>query len=461
MTKKTARITPSLKGQSFLVLGAARSGLAVCRLLHRARATVTLVDDRESQQAVADTLGLPDVRVVAAGYKPADLPADALVLSPGIPDTHPLPHHFIKQGLPIYSEVELAGRFTSAPVVAVTGSNGKSTVTTMVHQMLASGGYRSFLGGNIGMPFAGNVLEEYDLKPSSPVHAVEISSFQAEHLDQFKPKVAVFINLAPDHLDRYPDLTSYGNAKLNLARNLSPEDSLVYNYDDPFFRATLENRPGTVPFSTGAAEGSVFVRKGAWILYQGKEFVPVKELSLPGPHNLSNFLGAATAAHLMGVSEKAIARVMRQFTGLPHRLELVAEVAGVRYYNDSKATNVASTRVALASFKKNIILILGGSDKGATDYSDLIDMIRRQVKLLVTYGQVGLRLAEIFQGIVPIQYEDRFEDAVLRAQESASRGNIVLLSPANASFDQFADFEKRGDAFRQIAQFLQSKAIHA
>lgn len=450
-----------LVGEDVLVLGAGRSGLAVCRLLHAVGTSVILVDDRKTREEMTLALDNLDIAIVTEGYVPDELNAQVLVLSPGIPDTHPLVTSFLARGLPVLSEVEMAGRFTSAPVIAVTGSNGKSTVTTMIHQMMAAGGFHSFLGGNIGVPFADNVLEERDLKPVSPVQVVEVSSFQAEHLDRFKPTAAVFLNLSPDHLDRYSSMESYGWAKLKLVRNMDETGWIVYNRDDSFFRAAFEGRERAIPFAPAPAEGALFACENDWVVHRGERLIPLSELILPGAHNVMNFLAAATAARLMGVEASAAALVMRRFEGLPHRLELVTEINGVRYYNDSKATNVASTRAALASFEGNVILILGGSDKGAADYPELTDLLRSRVKQLLTYGQAGLRLTKIFQGLVPIHFEREFAAAVGQVRQVSEPGDVVLLAPACASFDQFASFEERGDTFRRIVHAYQQETVHA
>ncbi|MEE9162055.1 MAG: UDP-N-acetylmuramoyl-L-alanine--D-glutamate ligase, partial [Candidatus Neomarinimicrobiota bacterium] len=410
---------------------------------------------------VTAALAVPDVNIVSSGYRPGKLVADTLVLSPGIPDSHALPASFQERGLPILSEVEVAGRLTAAPVVAVTGSNGKSTVTTMIHQMAAAGGFRSFLGGNIGVPFATNVQEERRLKPVTPLQVVEVSSFQAEHLDRLQPAGAVFLNLTPDHLDRYPHMEAYGRAKLRVAKNMQAEGWLVYNGDDDFFRRALEGQTGAVPFAGEADPGALFAHENRWIVHDGQRLIEVDALPLPGPHNILNFLAAATAAHLLGVPTSTIAQVMARFEGLPHRLELVADVDGVRYFNDSKATNVASTRMALASFDGDIVLILGGSAKGDTDFQPLADPIHRRVKQLITYGEAGLAIAEAFQGQVPIRYEQAFAAAVDQARQAATAGDVVLLAPACASFDQFANFEERGDAFRHILRNHQQASLHA
>jgi len=447
--------------QEVLVLGAARSGLAVCRLLHAAGSHVTVVDDRKTREEITRTLDIPDIAIITEGYVPDKLKARVLVLSPGIPDTHPLVTSFLEQGLPVLSEVEVAGRFTSAPVIAVTGSNGKSTVTTMIHQMMAAGGFRSFLGGNIGVPFADNVLEERKLKPVSPVQVVEVSSFQAERLERFKPDVAVFLNLSPDHLDRYPGMEAYGQAKLELVKNMDETGWIVYNRDDSFFHTAFKGQENTVPFAYEPTEGSLFTCENGWILHQGERLLPLSELTLPGSHNVMNFLAAASVAHLMDVTAPLITLVLRRFEGLPHRLEPIAEINGVRYYNDSKATNVASTRAALASFDSSIILILGGSDKGATDYPELSNQISSRVKRLVTYGQAGLRLMGIFQGLVPVHFEREFAAAVEDAHQAGEPGDVVLLAPACASFDQFTSFEERGDIFRRLILAYQRETVHA
>ncbi len=450
-----APLPQTMAGAHVAVLGAARSGLAACRLLQAVGAAVTLVDDHRDEKSIRAALDLPDVAVLTDSYSPADIAADTLVLSPGIPDSHSLVEYFLKQGREMVSEVELAARLTQAPMIAVTGSNGKSTVTTLIHRMLAATGRRSFLGGNIGVPLAANVLEELTIKPTRPMHVVEISSFQAEHLDRFEARAAVFLNLSPDHLDRYPDMKSYGRAKLNLAEQLAPGGWIIYNWDDPFFRANLAGRAHARPFAASALTEALFQLREGWIIRNDDRLVAVEDLALPGPHNLSNFLAAATTTHLLGVADQDIVSAAGEFKGLPHRLELVGIVNGVTYYNDSKATNPAATGVALETFEGNIILILGGSEKGATDLEPLTRLLRERAKRLITYGQAGLQLAEVFQGVVPLHYELDFTAAVREAIAHSRSGDTVLLSPACASFDQFADFEQRGETFRGLVRDMQ------
>lgn len=458
---RAAPLPQAMAGTQVAVLGAARSGLAACRLLQAVGAAVTVVDDYRGEKSIRAALDLPEVAVITGSYSPADMAADTLVLSPGIPDSHSLVKYFLGQGRPVISEVELAARLTEAPMIAVTGSNGKSTVTTLIHRMLAATGRRSFLGGNIGVPLAANVLEELTLKPAQPVHVVEISSFQAEHLDRFEAQAAVFLNLSPDHLDRYPDMKSYGRAKLNLADRIAPGGWMIYNWDDPFFRANLAGREHARPFAASSLAEALFQLGDGWITRQDVRLVAVEDLALPGPHNLSNFLAAATTAHLLGVTDQDIVSAAGEFKGLPHRLELVGTVNGVTYYNDSKATNPASTKVALETFEDNIILILGGSEKGATDLEPLTRLLRKRVKRLITYGQAGLQMAEVFQGVVPLHYELDFAAAVHEAVAHSRSGDTVLLSPACASFDQFTDFEQRGEAFRELVRDRQLEVENA
>ena len=454
-----AAIDNSMQGQAAIVLGAGISGLAAARLLYRAGAKVTLADDYKSAYEIAAALDIDAVETVGKGGD-VSATADVLILSPGISADHPLVRQFLQEGTPILSEIALAASFTEAPILAVTGSNGKSTVATLLNRMMAAGGYRSFLGGNIGVPFSDTLLEERTIDPAKPVHVVEVSSFQAEHLGDFSPTAAIFLNLSPDHLNRYADMQAYGAAKLHLQDNLMEGGWIIYNREDEFFRTAFEDHPRAVPFGLDPGKrGRLAVRKGHVVMGR-KKLAPLEELSLPGPHNLSNMLAAATAATLMGVDHGSITQVMRTFQGLAHRLELLATINGINYYNDSKATNIASTRVALASFTGNIVLILGGSSKGG-DFGELRDALVEKVRYLVTYGEVGLTVAGQFQGLVPLHYEPQFQAAVNKACDVGRPGDIVLLSPACASYDQFDDFAQRGDAFRMIVSAIEHEQTHA
>lgn len=448
------------KDKNVLVLGAARTGVAVCHLLAGMGAILTLIDDNKPVDEVRSILNDLDIEVIGSGYKPAKLSGDFLVLSPGIPDTHPLVASCKQRDIPIFSEIEIAGRVTQAPIVAVTGSNGKSTVTTLIHEMLAASDFRSFIGGNIGLPFSFNVFEELQLQPINPVQVVEISSFQAEHLSQFAPLLVVYLNLSADHMDRYSDMTAYGQAKLMTSAHLAEGGKIVYNHDDEFFSKHFGNRDHTLPFSMEDCPDALYSYHDGWIYSGRNQLIASEDILIPGPHNLSNILAAATAAHQMGATDDAIKLVAARFTGLRHRLELAGEIDGVKYYNDSKATNVASARVALASFTGNIILILGGSDKGATDYIELADLIKARVKFLITYGEIGMELTQLFRSDLPLSYHQDFSEAVDTARDHAVTGDVVLLSPACASFDQFSDFEARGDYFKQIVRSYMNAENH-
>lgn len=457
----TTPIPQTMAGEQVAVLGAARSGVAACRLLHAMGAKVTVIDDYRDKESIRIALDLPSVEVLAGNYTNADITAGTLILSPGIPDTHSLVSDYLERGAEVISEVELASRFTQAPLIAVTGSNGKSTVASLIHRMLAAGGRRSFLGGNIGVPLAANVLKELNLQPAHPVHVVEISSFQAEHLDRFQAVAAVFLNLTPDHLDRYPDMESYSRAKLNLVDHVAPTGWIIYNHDDPIFRAALGGLERSIPFAAAHPPHAKFESRDGWITHNKTRLVPVAKLILPGPHNLLNYLAAATTVHLLEVDDQDIEAAIKEFQGLPHRLEQIGVVKGVTYFNDSKATNVASTKVALESFPGSVVLILGGSEKGATDLELLVPLLQARVKRLITYGRAGLHLAEIFQGVVPLHYEPDFTAAIRQAVADSEEGDTVLLSPACASYDQFADYEQRGEAFRRFVQNLRVEVADA
>ncbi len=443
-----------------MVLGAGQSGLAATRLLTYAGARVTLVEEHKDIVELAAQFSEESIQVTADSAEAATTAVDCLVISPGIADSHVVAVGQMKRQTPVISEVELASRFTNSPVIAITGSNGKSTVSAMLHHICREGGYVSYLGGNFGTPFSANVLLESIHQHKRTVHVVEISSYQAEHLVYFEPSTTVFLNLSPDHLDRYQSLDDYGQAKLNLLKNVAPTAPVIYNSSDEFFTRHLADRPGSIPFSINQAADTPYHSDGKSILHGGRLLIGPDELPLPGVHNLANSLAAAVVASAMGIDEATIQLGLRTFMGLPHRLEQIGVVDGVPYYNDSKATNVASTKVALESFDQPIVLILGGSDKGATDYADLLPLVEERVKAIITYGAIGSRLAMLFSNTVTTQHTDDFSAAVDLARATAQSGDLVLLSPACASFDQFINFEARGEKFRELVTNYQAEVEH-
>ena len=453
-------IANTMTGQHYMVLGAGQSGLAATRLLSSAGSKVTLVEEHKDTVELAAQFADESIRVTADAVKAAKAAVDCLVISPGIPASHQVAAGQMARHTPVISEIELASRFTSSPVIAVTGSNGKSTVSAMVHHIFKAGGYVSYLGGNIGTPFSANVLLENIHQHKRTVQVVEISSYQAEHLVYFEPSATVFLNLTPDHLDRYRSLDDYGRAKLNLLKNVALTAPVIYNSSDDFLSRHLADRLGSIPFSVMRETDAPYHSDGKSIFHSGRLLVRQAELPLPGSHNLANSLAAAAVTSAMGIDEAVIQVALRTFQGLPHRLEQVGIVDEIPYYNDSKATNVASTKVALESFDRPIVLILGGSDKGATDYAELLPLVEDRVKNIITYGVIGSRLAKLFEDKVATQHTDDFSTAVDLARDVAQSGDLVLLSPACASFDQFNNFETRGDKFRELIANYQTEVQH-
>jgi UDP-N-acetylmuramoylalanine--D-glutamate ligase len=431
----------SWEGRHVLVLGLGRSGLAAAKLLLARGARVTGYDRDPARAPELD----PRVHRLS-GALPGFAPYDAVVASPGIaldPDPRILP------------EVELAARELSAPLVAVTGSNGKSTTTVLIGEMLRRSGLRAEVGGNLG-----TALCELALRPAD-VYVAELSSFQLEHARELRARVAVLLNLAPDHLDRHGSLEAYGAAKARLAEMQQPGDALVVNLDDAWSSAAALRSPARV----WAFSELQHVRSGAWL--DGKDFVLTGEgreivrvaldaLSPACRQPLANALAAATAAAAAGATPAGVATALEQFEGLPHRAELVCTRAGVRYVDDSKATNPAAAATCLRSQQGPVIWLAGGRNKGL-EFAELRGSLRG-VRAAVLYGEAAGELAAALEPLVETVVAERFADAFREAAARARAGDTVLLSPACSSFDQFSSFEERGRRFAELARALPDAA---
>ena len=449
---------PDLDGSRVLVIGAGKSGRAAAQLALDRGASVTLADRRDAADFpdVASALAERGVRLHPGGHPRALLgETNLVVLSPGVPVETDVAGEARARGIPVWSEVELAARFTEGRVIGITGSNGKSTVTAMTGAILRTAGIAGGTGGNLDTPLAGLL----DLDAPDAVHALELSSFQLEAIDTFRPSVAVVLNLSPDHLDRHPTMEAYAAAKARIFENQSDGDYAVLNADDApsqrfdsAVRADLHKVSTQVETVKGA-----FVRDGRVILRTDcgeEELLLVDALTLPGKHNLSNALAAALAARLAGAPVDAIDAVLSSFQALPHRLERVGEIRDVTFYNDSKATNPAATLPALGVFEAGTIhLIVGGTDKGG-DWDALIDAVRACVRRVLVIGADPAPMMRRFEGACEVLECGTLEAAVETALASADGGDVVLLSPACASFDQFDNFEQRGDAFGQAVRAL-------
>ncbi|RDV82901.1 UDP-N-acetylmuramoyl-L-alanine--D-glutamate ligase [Ammonifex thiophilus] len=440
-----------LKGKKVLVIGAGKSGIAATRLLLRHGAEVVLADSQK-----IDLPPFPGkVHLVQGGY-PSAKDFDLLVLSPGVPLTVPPVREAEEAGIEIVGELELAFRFARAPVVAVTGTNGKTTTTALTGAIFQAAGLRTWVAGNIGLPLS-EVVEEAG---PEDVLVVEVSSFQLETTSTFRPAVAVILNLTPDHLDRHGDFSSYRRAKARIFARQTDKEVTVLNYDDPEVRSMAAETRGQVLFfsrrhklATGVwvAEGAILVK---WEGVEGK-VAEVAFLALPGAHNLENALAATAAAVARNVPLEVIGRVLREFKGVAHRLELVAEINGVKYVNDSKGTNPEATIKALEAYDCPIVLIAGGRNKGS-DFRLLVSKMKEKVKALVLIGESAPLLAAQAKaaGMSDIILARDLPEAVRRAREKAQPGDVVLLSPACASWDMFRNYEERGECFRQAVKEL-------
>jgi UDP-N-acetylmuramoylalanine--D-glutamate ligase len=449
---------PELEGLRVLVVGAGRSGLAAAGLAAVRRARVTLCD-----RAPAEQLGdaLEQTRRIGvelrAGGQPPELAdtADLVVVSPGVPADIPLLARARERELPVWGEVELAYRFCRGRIVGVTGSNGKSTVTTMIGRILRGAGIGGGTGGNLDRPLADLLAHD----GPEAWHAVELSSFQLDTVETLSADVAVVLNLSPDHLDRHGSLEAYAQAKTRLLELQDERASAAINADDPAserFVSAVRSRLHL--FSTRREpEAGAFVRAGRLMLRTRRgeeELLEVAELPLPGEHNLSNALAAALACRLAGCTADEIASGLLEFRALPHRLELVAEIGSVRFFDDSKATNPAAAACALETFPRGSVhLILGGRDKGA-DWSALIDLIRARARRVLLVGEATPMLERVIADVVPVVTCGTVQRAVTEAFEAAQAGEVVLLAPGCASFDQYSGFAERGEDFRRAVRSL-------
>ncbi len=445
----------NVQNKKVTVLGAARSGLAVARLLKRKGARVFVSDNgaQEQKQEAVAFLQREDIPFEFGKHSERAFDADFCVLSPGIPVASPVVQAMLQKGIPVYSEIEVASWFFKGPLIAVTGSNGKTTTTTLIGQMLRQVNAKAVVAGNIGQPFSDFVEDSQ----ADAWGVVEVSSFQLETIDTFHPRQVVLLNFAPNHLDRYPDYDAYKNAKWRVTKNLQAEDVFVYNAADAEIVKRLPElkcRKMGFNIEGDTSAEAYFAQNALWI--HGEKWIDVCEMGLRGLHNYMNAMAAILAAHNAGVPREAILRVLRTFQGVEHRLEFVRELDGVKFINDSKATTVESLYYALQSFEQPIILIAGGKDKGS-DFTRLNDSIRQKVKTLILIGKATDKMEKAWQGLKPIIKARSLREAVEQAFRQAEPGEVVLLSPACASFDMFRDFEDRGRQFKQIVNELKGK----
>jgi len=444
-----------LKGKKVLVVGLGKSGLAAALFLRRRGAQVTVSDVRSAEALARDIPALLEegVAVEAGGHGLLTFRRqDLIVVSPGVPLDTPELTQVRDFGLPIIGELELAARFLKGNTVAITGSNGKTTTTTLVGEILKVSGLPTLVGGNIGVPVVALIDESTD--ETWPV--LEVSSFQLESTQEFHPAIAVILNITPDHLDRHGTFENYALAKERIFAQQTEEDYLVLNADDPRTAASASRATSQVfwfslqhPVDRGAWVENGEVRflgaKGA----APEAIVPVSAIPLKGAHNVENVMAAVCAARLAGCPAEAVRSAVENFKAVEHRLEFVAVVNGVEFYNDSKATNVDATAKAIAAFPGGIHLILGGKDKNS-DYTTLSPLLRERVRAVYTIGSAAAKIESHLRGVVPIHSCETLDKAVKAAADAAHPEEIVLLAPACSSFDQFENYEQRGRVFKEL-----------
>jgi UDP-N-acetylmuramoylalanine--D-glutamate ligase len=449
-----------LRGKRVLVVGLARTGVATALFCAARGANVTATDAR-TENEIGDAIAplrTAGVSLELGGHREnAFLEQDLIVPSPGVPADAPLLQAARAKGVAIWSEVELAGRFLEGRLIGITGSNGKTTTTSLIEHILKGAGFSTILAGNIGTP----LISRVDQTSDDTITVVELSSFQLELIETFRPNISVFLNLTPDHLDRHHTLEEYGRAKARIFENQTKADSAVLNADDPATTSLAPTKPRVFWFSRKppAVQGA-FVRENEIIFRNGGEeevVLSLQEIPLPGAHNVENVLAAVAATRLAGAEPTAIAKGVRSFAGVEHRLEFVAVVGGVRYYNDSKATNVDAALKALDSFPGRILILLGGKDKGS-DYAALQRPLREKAILALLIGAAAEKIEKQITGSVAIEHAGTIERAVEIASHAARRGDVVLLAPACASFDQFQNYEHRGRVFKELVHQLERQA---
>jgi len=447
----------SIEGKRALVVGLARSGRAAADLLHRRGAVVMVSDSRppwsfaqEIPELLAAKIGL---EFGQNGVETA-LAQDLIVVSPGVPWDLPALAAARERGIPVVAEVEAGSWFLHGDLAGVTGSNGKTTTTSLIGRMLGASEIHTLVGGNIGVPLTSMVDESTD----ESVAVVELSSFQLEGTESLHPRVAVILNITPNHLDRHPSLEAYVEAKARILRNQTADDYAVLNADDPVVMSLADrvraqkvffSRTQDLPEGLLISEGKVVYR----VAHLERELFSPRDVRLRGLFNLENVLAASAAACVLGADFDVLGKAVRDFRGVEHRLEPVGEVLGVEFYNDSKATSVDATAKALAAFDGGVHLILGGKDKGAP-YAPLVPLLKGRVREVLLIGAAAGRIAAELAGTVELVQAGDLESATRQAFQHARRGDVVLLSPACSSYDQFQDFEHRGRAFKALVESL-------
>lgn len=442
-----------LHNKKITVIGMGRSGIASANFLAGKKALVTLIDHKERialEEATAQVN--PSVKIkFGADTLPGD--EELIVLSPGVDIHASFLEPASRQGIPIWSEIELACRFTSAPIIAVTGTNGKTTCTTLIGKILQKAGKKVLVGGNIGIPFISLVDQK-----ETDFLVLEISSFQLEAIEKFHPKISVVLNITPDHLDRHKTLATYIALKARINENQTDNDFCLLNWDDANTKTLGQNSPAKkFFFSTqeNVRQGAFLKESHLMLVKDGaeKKICAIKDLNQVMQWQVENVLAASLVCSLLDIPTESIAESLKQFTGMEHRMEWVRTFRGIDFVNDSKGTNVGAVQKSLESLSRPIVLIAGGKDKDS-DFSPLKQTLKQKVKHLILIGETRSKFRQVLNGSFSYEDADNMEDAVRQAMGKATSGDVVLLSPACASFDMFRDYADRGNQFKTIVQKL-------
>ena len=448
-----------LKNKRVLVVGLGKSGISAALFLRRQGARVTVSDSRSAVALAKEIPALLEagIMVESGGHGLLTFRRqDLIVVSPGVPMDTPEVKQVVGFGLPVIGELELASRYLQGQIVAITGSNGKTTTTTLVGKILSDAGLPALVGGNIGLP----VIDLVEKSAAETTSVLEVSSFQLETIEEFHPKIAVVLNITPDHLDRHGSFEAYAAAKTRITENQGADDFLVLNGEDKATQMVALKTKAQIFWFSGRRpiKQGAFVH-GESVVFLGREggkaepVMPVAEIPLKGAHNVENVLAAVVAARLAGVAAEQIRASVAEFKAVEHRLELVKNVRGVEFYNDSKATNVDAAMKAVASFQGGIHLILGGKDKNS-DYGLMAELLKERVKAVYTIGSAAEKIERQLAGVVKMVSAGTMQVAVADAAVAAVPGDVVLLAPACSSFDQFENYEHRGQVFRQLVSEL-------
>jgi len=454
-----------IQGKRVSIIGAARSGIAVAKLLHTYGAIVFVSDIGTSDTIKTNIKQLQSLGIDGEFGIHSDrvYNADLFVLSPGVPTKSPVIEGAQKRNLKIISEIEVASWFCPAPIIAITGTNGKTTTTTLTYRMFEDANRKVAIGGNIDPAFS-TIIPKLD---SSSIAVLEISSFQLDFIETFHPKISVILNITPDHLDRYDgSFELYAKAKCRIFKNQGVGDYLIYCDDDVTTREIVskytKKNITLLPFTINHRNDiGAFIRDKKLITQvEGKEMevIDLEQVGIKGMHNLYNAMAAVLCAQIQGIDISSIRTTLKNFKGVEHRLEFVRELNGVKYINDSKATNVDSVWYAMQAYSDPIVLLLGGRDKG-NDYSKLVDLVKNKVRAIIALGESADKIVNNFNSIVKVVKVSNMESAVKQAKQLAQNGDIVLLSPACASFDWFTDYEHRGREFKKNVNLLSGEFL--